>query len=134
MPSDVETLVKEIEAILFDYRGVMEEAHVVTLRKAITALSSAPVYARVEGLAAAVIDLAETHPKLDVTQRRGLKIVAQTLLNLSRQLTTERQAWEKVRAEIEALFENRKRVDDVFGGHAVKMALAILAQYAPKEG
>ena len=97
---------------------------------ALTTLSSAPVDVKVDGLAAAVIDLAETHPKLDGAQRRGLKITAQMLRTLSRQLTTERQAWAKVQAEIEAEIGG----PDLSRSDGLRKALAILSQHAQPPG
>ncbi len=63
---------------------------------------------------------------------------AQTIRTLSRQLTTERQAWEKVRAEIEALCNPDPDPDGSLPSdeylRVANKALAILAQHAPKEG
>ena len=88
IPSDVETLVEGLKYVAAILEANAEKfavpdhipakvRTVLDAADALTALSSAPIDVKVDGLAAAVIDLAETHPKLDVTQRRGLKIVAQ---------------------------------------------------------
>lgn len=98
---------------------------------ALTALSSAPVEVGVEELAKFADDW------IGYLKRRGLHASAEfvekllvTLRTLSRQLTTESQAWAKVRAEIEAEVGG----PDLSRSDGLRKALAILAQHTPQEG
>lgn len=118
-----------------------QDADALSALPSVGELSSAPVDAGVEELAKRLEDrvggFVQSNGEVVEIIDHEARDAAQMLRILSRQLTTERQAWAKVREKIMSNLYASDGLMDGFmrGWNAAKLQDdAILAQHAPKEG